>query len=48
MKYKVAYIDVDGEYQKYWVEATSIEDAENQVKREYWNVKEIKYVESLN
>lgn len=48
MKYKVTYIDVDGDYQKCWVEATSVEDARLQVSQEYWNIKEIISINRLN
>lgn len=48
MKFRVDYLDTEGDYHKCWVEANSIEDAKNQVRREYWNVEEIKYVGPLN
>jgi hypothetical protein len=48
MKFKVGYLDPEGDYNKCWVEATSIEDAKNQAKREYWDIKEFVYVEPLD
>ena len=40
-KYIVKYIDNDGDLCSVWVEADSIQDAKLQVKREYWDIKEI-------
>ena len=48
MKFRVDYVDTKGDYHKCWVEADSSEDAKTQAKREYWNIKEIKYVEPLD
>jgi hypothetical protein len=48
MKFRVDYIDTEGDYHKCWVEANSIEDAKNQAEREYWNIHEFKYVGPLN
>lgn len=48
MKYKVTYIDIDGDYQKCWIEATSVEDARLQASQEYWNIKEIVSINRLN
>lgn len=48
MKFRVDYVSQDGDYHKCWVEADSLEDAKTQAKREYWSIKEIKYVGPLD
>lgn len=40
-KYIVKYIDKNDDLSSVWVSATSKEDAKAQVKREYWDVKDI-------
>lgn len=40
-KYIVKYIDNDNDLSSVWVEALNKADAKSQVKREYWDVKEI-------
>lgn len=48
MKYKVTYINVDGDYQKCWLDATSVEDARVHVSQAYWDIKEIISITRLN
>lgn len=40
-KYIVKYTSKDGDLSSVWVEAENKEDAKFQVKREYWDVKDI-------
>lgn len=48
MKFRVDYLDKEGDYHKCWVEASSEEDAKDQAKSEYWNIERITYVGPLN
>jgi len=48
LTYYVDYEDKDGDLCHVWVEATSVEDAENQVRHEYWDVNEIINVKKKN
>lgn len=48
MKFRVDYLDKEGDYNKCWVEASSEEDAKNQAKREYLDIQEFRYVGPLN
>ena len=40
-KYSVRYLDKEGDSTKVWVEADSIEQAKQEVKREYWDIETI-------
>ena len=40
-KYIIRYIDKSGDTSSVWVEANSKEEAKREVKREYWDIKEI-------
>lgn len=40
-KYIVKYIDNDGDLCSVWVEASSKQDAKTEVRRKYWDIKEI-------
>lgn len=49
MKYKITYIPTHDpeDICKVWVEASSKETAKSQVKREYWDVKDIVCITQL-
>lgn len=40
-RYTIKYIDTSDDLTSVWVEASSKADAKSQVKREYWDIKEI-------
>lgn len=40
-KYIIRYTDKEGDLTKVWVEASSVQDAKQQVLREYWDINNI-------
>lgn len=44
-KYTICYLDKEGDTSKVWVEARNKEEAIQKVKREYWDIDSIIYVQ---
>jgi len=40
-KYLIRYLDKEGDSTKVWVEADNVEQAKQEVKREYWDIETI-------
>lgn len=47
-RFKIRYITLEGDSESVWVEAYSREDAKKQLKREYWDVREVISIQEIH
>jgi hypothetical protein len=47
-KYIVRFTTTDGDYDKEWCHANSPQEAEENIKREHWNIKEVTMVSKIS